>query len=396
MENILSLIGRKKFLFSSDILEYENNLKEIIKSSSFLVIGAAGSIGQAVTKEIFKREPRLLHCVDISENNLVELVRDIRSSYGYIKGEFKTFAIDAGSIEFEVLLEKNKNYNYILNLSALKHVRSESDPLTLMRMIEVNIFNAIKMIELSRQLPVNKFFCVSTDKAANPVNIMGASKRIMELYLNKFSNEIDISMARFANVAFSNGSLLDGFEYRIKKRQPISAPSDILRYFITHEESGVLCLLSCLKGQNKDIFFPKLDDNLHLINFEDVAKRFLFTKGYEPYICSSEDEARQEINHLLKRRLWPCYFEKSDTTGEKGFEEFFTVDEEVDLELYNDIGVVKLSQEINEKALEDFKNHILELKLSKNWSKESIVSAFSNCLPDFIHEEKGKYLDQKM
>ena len=241
----LNLIGRKNNLFISDLDYLDKDLNLVVKKSSFLVIGGAGSIGQAVSKEIFSRNPSLLHIVDISENNLVELVRDIRSSFGYISGEFKTFAIDCGSEEFELLMNNNE-YDYILNLSALKHVRSEKDQYTLMRMTMVNIFNTLKTIELTRSKNLKKYFCVSTDKAANPANMMGASKRIMEMFLIRESDKTKISMARFANVAFSDGSLLHGFNQRLAKNQPIAAPNDIKRYFITPQESGQLCLLSCI------------------------------------------------------------------------------------------------------------------------------------------------------
>ena len=234
--------------------------------SSFLVIGGAGSIGQAVVKEVFKRNPKKLHVVDISENNLVELVRDIRSSFGYIAGDFKTYALDIGSIEYDAFIESDGKYDYVLNLSALKHVRSEKDPFTLMRMIDVNIFNTEKTLQQSIDSGVKKYFCVSTDKAANPVNMMGASKRIMEMFIMRKSKDIKISTARFANVAFSDGSLLHGFDQRIKKRQPIVAPNDIKRYFVIPKESGELCLMSCIFGENRDIFFPKLSENSHLIS----------------------------------------------------------------------------------------------------------------------------------
>ncbi|MFM2265150.1 MAG: hypothetical protein RLZ77_570, partial [Bacteroidota bacterium] len=246
--NILKLIGRTEFLFSKDINNYQNKLNDIVTSSKFLVIGGAGSIGQAVTKEIFKRNPQKLHVVDISENNMVELVRDIRSSFGYIDGDFQTFALDIGSEEYDAFIEADGKYDYVLNLSALKHVRSEKDPYTLMRMINVNIFNTDKTIKQSITKGVKKYFCVSTDKAANPVNMMGASKRIMEMFLMRRSKEIDISTARFANVAFSDGSLLHGFNQRIMKKQPIVAPNDIMRYFVIPEESGQLCLMSCVFG----------------------------------------------------------------------------------------------------------------------------------------------------
>jgi FlaA1/EpsC-like NDP-sugar epimerase len=255
---ILKLIGRDKELFSADIQSSENKLAEVVSSSRFLVLGGAGSIGQSVTKEIFKRNPKKLHVVDISENDMVELVRDIRSSFGYITGDFQTFALDIGSIEYDAFFKADGKYDYILNLSALKHVRSEKDPYTLMRMVEVNVFNTDKTLQQAINAGVKKYFCVSTDKAANPVNMMGASKRIMEMFLMRRSLDIDISTARFANVAFSDGSLLHGFNQRLEKRQPIVAPNDVRRYFVTPQESGELCLMSCIFGDNGDIFFPKL------------------------------------------------------------------------------------------------------------------------------------------
>jgi FlaA1/EpsC-like NDP-sugar epimerase len=246
---VLGLIGRKSTLFGDDVDVLSDALSSLVKSSRFLVIGGAGSIGQAVTKEIFKRSPKVLHVVDISENNMVELVRDIRSTLGYIDGEFRTFAVDCGSSEFEALISSEGPYDYVFNLSALKHVRSEKDPYTLMRMLSVNIFNTLKTFRLARDNGAKKYFCVSTDKAANPVNMMGASKRIMEMFLMRESETMPISMARFANVAFSDGSLLHGFNQRFAKRQPFSAPNDVRRYFVTPQESGELCLMSGLLGK---------------------------------------------------------------------------------------------------------------------------------------------------
>jgi len=259
--NILELIGRKEQLFDKDIHNKKENLSAIIKNASFLVLGGAGTIGQAVSKEIFKRNPHKLHVVDISENNLVELVRDLRSTYGYIDGDFKTYALDIGSVEYTAFLNNEPTYDYVLNLSALKHVRSEKDPFTLMRMIDVNISNTHKSIKQAIQKKTKKYFCVSTDKAANPVNMMGASKRIMEMFLIQHRDEISISMARFANVAFSDGSLLHSFNQRILKRQPIVAPNDVKRYFVTPQEAGELCLMSCIYGDSGEIFIPKLDEN---------------------------------------------------------------------------------------------------------------------------------------
>lgn len=394
--NILKLIGRQNELFLNDITTHEKQLKTIVSRSKFLVIGGAGSIGSATTKEIFKRNPKKLHIVDISENNMVELVRDIRSSFGYIDGDFQTFTLDIGSVEYDAFWEADGEYDYVLNLSALKHVRSEKDPYTLMRMINVNVFNTDKTLQQSIDKKVEKYFCVSTDKAANPVNMMGASKRIMEMFLMRRSQEITISTARFANVAFSDGSLLYGFNQRIEKKQPIVAPNDIKRYFVTPKESGELCLMSCIFGENRDVFFPKLSENLHLITFAEIAEKYLKEIGYEPYVCKSEDEARELIHLLPQQGKWPCLFTKSDTTGEKDFEEFFTDKETLDMNRFENLGVIKNELNIEEKKLELFESVIDKMKINKQWNKEQIVDLFFKMIPDFGHKETGKYLDAKM
>jgi len=396
MNSILGLIGREKELFLADIEAHEIQLSKIISGSRFLVLGGAGSIGQAVTKEIFKRNPKKLHVVDISENNMVELVRDIRSSCGYIDGDFQTFALDIGSVEYEAFFKADGQYEYILNLSALKHVRSEKDPYTLMRMIDVNVFNTDKTLQQAINAGVKKYFCVSTDKAANPVNMMGASKRIMEMFLMRRSLEIEISTARFANVAFSDGSLLHGFNQRIQKRQPIVAPNDIKRYFVTPQESGELCLMSCLLGKNRDIFFPKLSEELHLITFADIAVRYLKSLGYEPYLCSSEDEARELAKCLPERGMWPCLFTSSDTTGEKDFEEFYTDNEVLEMERFHNMGVIKNEPFYQEELLNLFESEIESMKQNKRWTKQQIIELFHKMIPDFGHKETGKYLDGKM
>jgi len=395
-KNILYFIGRSNPLFADDINEYSAQLESIVESSSFLVIGGAGSIGQAVVKEIFKRNPKKLHVVDISENNLTELVRDIRSSFGYIEGDFKTYALDIGSIEYDAFIKYDGKYDYVLNLSALKHVRSEEDPFTLMRMIDVNIFNTDKTIRQSIDNGAKKYFCVSTDKAANPINMMGASKRIMEMFLMRRSLDINISTARFANVAFSDGSLLHGFNQRIEKGQPIAAPSDIKRYFVTPQESGELCLMSCIFGKNRDIFFPKLSESLHLISFADIAIKYLKDKGFEPYLCDTEDEARELIKTLPEQGKWPCLFTKSDTTGEKDFEEFYTNKEVLDMDRFENLGVIKNGPEYNESQLNNFTDAIGQLKSSMNWNKKSIVNEFFKMIPKFGYHDNGKYLDGKM
>ena len=393
---MLELIGRNQELFTQDIKNQSKELMRIVSSSKFLVLGGAGSIGQAVTKEIFKRKPLKLHVVDISENNMVELVRDLRSSFGYIEGDFQTFALDIGSVEYDAFIKSDGKYDYVLNLSALKHVRSEKDPFTLMRMINTNIFNTDKSIKQSIEKGVKKYFCVSTDKAANPVNMMGASKRIMEMFVHRNSEKINVSMARFANVAFSDGSLLHGFNKRIEKKQPIVAPNDIKRYFVIPKEAGELCLMSCIFGENRDIFFPKLNANLNLITFSEIALNYLNKKGLRPYLCKNENEAREFAKKLPHDALWPCLFLPSDTTGEKDFEEFYTEYETLDMDKFKNLGVIKNDLNFKEYKLEHFISVINNYQIKNKWNKENIVDLFHEMIPDFGHRETGKYLDGKM
>jgi FlaA1/EpsC-like NDP-sugar epimerase len=396
MDFILNLIGRETELFGADVKAHEAELSRIVASSRFLVIGGAGSIGQAVTREIFKRNPRVLHVVDISENNMVELVRDIRSSMGYCDGEFATFAIDAGSDIFDAFISSGKGYDYVLNLSALKHVRSEKDPYTLMRMVDVNVFNTDKTMLQAKAMGARKYFCVSTDKAANPVNMMGASKRIMEMFLMRRSLEMPVSTARFANVAFSDGSLLYGFNRRMEKDQPLAAPNDVRRYFVTPKESGELCLMSCLLGENRDLFFPKLDASANLITFSEIAVRYLHRLGYEPVECSSEDEARSRVGELKAQRKWPVYFFASDTTGEKDFEEFYTDEEKLDLERFSSLGVIKNEACYNTDKLKDFEARIQAMRSKGRWSRSDLIDLFNDMIPEFNHKETGKFLDGRM
>lgn len=394
--NILSLIGRAEPLFSEDIGNFEYEIRTIVESSSFLVLGGAGSIGCAVVKEIFKRNPKRLHVVDISENNLVELVRDVRSSFGYITGDFKTFALDIGSDIYDQYIKNQDNFDYVLNLSALKHVRSEKDIFTLMRMIDVNVFNTEKTINQSLEHGTKKYFSVSTDKAANPVNLMGASKRMMEKVLLNKSSSIDISTARFANVAFSDGSLLFGFNKRIEKLQPLVAPSDVKRYFVTPQESGELCIMSALFGKNRDVFFPKVNEQFKLTSFTDITFKYLQTLGYEPVICETEEEARTRIHELISQKQWPCLFTNSDTTGEKEEEEFYTLGEDIELFNFKSIGVIKNSSFIDHENLGLFMLKYKELIQSGQLDKQKIIQLFKEFIPEFQYDDLGKNLDQKM
>ena len=394
--NILELIGRHENLFDDDINDHDRHLRDAVEGGSFLVLGGAGTIGQAVTREIFKRNPTKLHVVDLSENNLVELVRDIRSSLGYIKGDFQTFALDIGSLEYDLYIKQNGPFDYVLNLSALKHVRSEKDPYTLMRMLSVNVLNIVKTIQMSRAENAKKFFAVSTDKAANPVNLMGASKRLMEMCLYRESQTQTMSTARFANVAFSDGSLLHGFNQRIMKFQPLSAPLYIKRYFVTSKEAGELCLSSCILGNNREIFFPKMSEKLHLITFADIALRYLEAQGLEPVICQSEDEARERVVELAQVKKWPCYFFESDTTGEKDFEEFFTDNEVLDMDRFANIGVIQNAMEFDTEKLDLIMRQLNQMRKKGLWSRAELVELMVSALPNFDHKETGKFLDGRM
>ncbi|MDB4566490.1 UDP-N-acetylglucosamine 4,6-dehydratase [Akkermansiaceae bacterium] len=395
--NVMEVIGRSLPLFNGDLLSREQELRQKISDARILVIGGAGTIGQAVVREFFKRDPAALHVVDISENNLVELVRDVRSTLGYGSGDFQTIPVDIGSRYFDAFVESQKSYDYICNLSALKHVRSEKDPYTIMRMLEVNVFNTVKTARMAAQMGARKYFAVSTDKAANPVNLMGGSKRIMEKFLMRESLDVTVSMARFANVAFSDGSLLYGFNQRLMKRQPLSAPNDVERYFVTPQESGELCMMSAIFGENLDIFFPHQEGELELTKFSDIAIRFLESHGYEPVECETEDEARSRAEQLISKRRWPVYFFASDTTGEKAYEEFFMEDEKLDLNSFQGIGVIKNQADFDSESLERFERKIFEITGSPApWDKREIVEAYLGVLPELSHEEKGKYLDARM
>ena len=323
--NISYLIKRETGIFNDDISSKNDQLKKEIKSSRFLILGGGGSIGQAVAREIFKRGPKKLHVVDINENSLVELTRDLRSSFGYIEGDFQIFVLDIGSDEYNAFYKADGKYDYVLNLAALKHVRSEKDPFTLMRMINVNILSTDNSLRQAIKKGTKKYFCVSTDKATKPINMMGASKKIMEMFLMQNSSKIEISSARFANVAFSDGSLLDSFKKRLEKRQPIVAPKDIRRYFITPQEAGELCILSCIFGKNRDIFIPKLNKKTDLISLKEIALKYISKSGFKPYLCEDENQARELAKSLPDKGRWPCLFSKSDTTGKKRLKSFLQI-----------------------------------------------------------------------
>ena len=389
-----TVLNRQDSIFSKDLKVREKKISNLINKSSFLILGGAGSIGQSVVKLILKYKPKRLHVVDISENNLVELVRDVRCQNFKIIEDFRTFPIDIGSTIYDSFFNHDGNYDYIINLSALKHVRSEKNYYSMSRMIEVNILNTVKTIEQSIQKNIKKYFCVSTDKATNPENFMGATKRVMELILFYYSNKISVSSARFANVAFSDGSLLDSFNKRLKKVQPISAPNDVKRYFMSAEEAGELCLFSTLFGENREIYFPKLSRN-HLKSFKSIAIKLLKANGYQPHLCN-EDEAKKDITKLVMKKKWPCVFNKTNTTGEKMIEEFFSNEDQLDNNSYETIATIKNKLICKQNDIEEFLNLLIENNQKLNLNKPELIKLFKKIIPEFSHIEFKSNLDEKM
>lgn len=390
------ILGREPSLFLPDVQQNEVVIKEEIARSSFLIIGGAGSIGHAVVREIFRRDPALLHVVDSNENGLTELIRDLRSSFGYGTGILKTFVLDATTPLFERFLADAPAYDYILNLSAVKHVRSEKDAYSTMRMVEVNVLATYQLIQQALRKGTKRVFSVSTDKATKPVvNLMGATKRIMELALLAYSDALSVTTARFANVLFSNGSLPEGFLYRLAKAQPLSGPNDVRRYFITKEEAGRLCLLALLLGNNRECFVPKVE-RLQLLSFEEIAEKLLQQCGFEPYYCTSEDEARTKRAALLAQKKWPCYFSPSNTTGEKEVESFTAPTDHVENSRFYDIAVVQLRKTLEAEHIENWVEQIQMLQRN-GWGKYDLIQVIAELLGDeFVYTDTGRYLDEKM
>ncbi|MBC7777732.1 MAG: polysaccharide biosynthesis protein [Phycisphaerae bacterium] len=392
--------GRSESLFKPDLERFNTELAARIDGRSVLVIGGAGSIGTSFIKAILKFRPARLFVVDTNENSLTELVRDLRSSLGYnIPPVFLTYPIDFGDAVFEKILRREGPFEIVANFAAHKHVRSEKDHYSIEAMLMNNVFKAKHLLDLLTARKPERFFCVSTDKAANPVNVMGASKKLMEQVILSYASEIPVTTARFANVAFSNGSLLAGFLERLMKRQPLSAPLDIERYFVSPEESGQLCLLACMLGESGDIFFPKLDGLRDVRRFSDIGTALLETLGFQADICGSEQETREKAALLKENsKTWPVYYFASDTSGEKAYEEFFTEIETLDLGRFSSIGVVK-TEEVTSSHLLSSSQMLLELKgilAEENVNKESLLAAMQRLVPDFQHIETGKGLDQKM
>jgi FlaA1/EpsC-like NDP-sugar epimerase len=387
---------REKSLFEADINANKDLLSTNIKGKSVLVIGGAGTIGSSYVKAILNFQPSKLYVVDTNENGLTELTRDLRSTQSqYIPDEYKTYPMNFGDEVFRKMFVNEGPFHIVANFAAHKHVRSEKDHYSIEAMIDNNVFKAKEFLDLLTQYKPEHFFCVSTDKAANPVNVMGASKKLMEEVIMAYSKDIKITTARFANVAFSNGSLLDGYIQRLFKKQPISCPSDVKRFFVSPEESGQICMLACVLGQSGDIYFPKLEEN-QMVNFKDITLDFFSEMAIPVAECMSDEEARNKASLMSIEDPHPVYFFTSDTSGEKLYEEFYTPADEVDLSMYEGMGVIKNAVKPSKTQIETCISELKDLMTSTDYDKSSIVSLMKKHLPDFEHIETGKSLDQKM
>ena len=383
-------------LFASDIEKYSSQLAEKIEGKNVLVIGGAGTIGRSYIKAVLKFKPAKLVVVDINENGLTELTRDLRSAPNqYVPEEYITYPMSFGDSVFEKMFLSHGPFHIVANFAAHKHVRSEKDQFSIEAMIENNVFKAKTFLDLLLKNKPEHFFCVSTDKAANPVNVMGASKKLMEEVIMAYSSEIQITTARFANVAFSNGSLLAGYVERLFKNQPISCPSDVKRFFVSPEESGQICMLACMLGKSGEIFFPKLDEEEQVF-FKSITKEFFEASNREIILCNSEDEARKIASALTEKDPYPVYFFDSDTSGEKLYEEFYTETDEVDLIQFDSLGVIKNARKLPLNQIENCIFDLKNLMHSRDYDKQFIVDSLKKYIPDFQHIETGKSLDQKM
>lgn len=388
---------RQHSLFAGDIHNHYKEIESEVKGHSLLVIGGAGSIGSSFIKALLPFKPSKLVVIDLNENGLAELVRDIRSTNGlYVPDEFRCYTLNFADPIFERIFREEKGFDIVANFSAHKHVRSEKDRYSVQALIENNDIKAKKLMDLLTVYPPKHFFCVSTDKAANPVNIMGASKRIMEDLVMAYNKYFKVTTARFANVAFSNGSLPDGWIHRLQKKQPLAAPSDIRRYFVSPEEAGQICMLACILGNGGEVFFPKLGEN-QMLTFSSICDNFLTANGLKKDPCSSDDEAKRKAAALdWNDNKYPTVYFHSDTTGEKAYEEFYVPGEKIDMQRFQALGVVEQTTRHDIAEVNGFFEKLESIFAREDFSKAQIIDAIKEFIPNFEHEEKGKNLDQKM
>ena len=391
------VINRQQSMFSEDIRANKETLQKEIENKSVCVIGGAGSIGSSFIKAILPFRPSKLIVIDLNENGLAELTRDLRSTYGmYVPEEYRTYTLNFADPIFARIFREEKGFDIVANFSAHKHVRSEKDKYSVQALIENNDIKAKKLMDLLCEFPPQHFFCVSTDKAANPVNIMGASKRVMEDMIMAYSKKFPVTTARFANVAFSNGSLPDGWVARIMKQQPLASPSDVKRYFVSPEESGQICMLACILGNSGEVFFPKLREE-QMITFSSFCDKFIETLGYKQHQCYSDEEAKKFASERKEDdKEYPVVYFRSDTTGEKDYEEFYIPGEKINMDRFSSLGVIEESKHRPMNEIEEFYNKLETIFANENFTKAEIVEALKEFLPNFEHKEKGKNLDQKM
>lgn len=387
---------RPESLFISDIENNKEILSKKIKDKSVLVIGGAGTIGSSYIKAVLKFEPKRLYVVDTNENGLTELTRDLRSDKNqFVPDDYKTYPMSFGDEVFRKMFVNEGPFEIVANFAAHKHVRSEKDKYSIEAMIENNVIKAKAFLDLLLEHKPEHFFCVSTDKAANPVNVMGASKKLMEEVIMAYSKDMQITTARFANVAFSNGSLLAGYIERLIKKQPISCPADVKRFFVSPEESGQICMLACMLGQSGDIFFPKLEDE-QMVFFNEITEDFFEAMGRKTEKCNSDEEAKEKVLSLKENDSYPVHYFISDTSGEKLYEEFYTDSDKLDMETYHSLGVVKNAKKESISTINETLSHLISLMNSGKYDKVDIVNLLKKYIPDFEHIETGKSLDQKM
>ena len=399
-----SVTFRPVSMFAADIEANKDTLSKEIKDKKVCVIGGAGSIGSSFIKAVLRFKPKSVVVVDLNENGLAELVRDVRSTEGlFVPDEFRCYTLNFADPIFERIFREEKGFDIVANFSAHKHVRSEKDRYSVQALIENNDIKAKKLMDLLTVYPPKHFFCVSTDKAANPVNIMGASKRIMEDLVMAYNKYFKVTTARFANVAFSNGSLPDGWIHRLQKKQPLAAPSDVKRYFVSPQESGQICMLACILGKGGEVFFPKLGED-QMLTFSAICDDFVKANGLEKQECSSDAEAKKEAAALdsslftLHSSLvkYPVRYFTSDTTGEKAYEEFYVPGEKIDMQRFQALGVVEQTTRHDMEEVNTFFDDLESIFHKDDFTKADVVNAIKRFIPNFEHEEKGRNLDQKM